>query len=321
MKPIYSFILIVLLIVGNVAARKVKRSHHRHHKRGFASNLYQFGIGLATELAGGVNIDSCLPQSWKNANPNEEKAATNNVANAEAVPVWKKILGWLGKAINVICVIKTVVEKIIEWFTSTAKRRLRRYMRLYLEGKTRSAFRFKKGWFSNIWEKIKSTVTTAASSVARGVVTAYKTVANGVKAAAVWVGKTAVEIANAVKDAITGVFGSIVSTFENIRAKVVAFFDSDLGRAIKTFVNCLKAIVTGAKNIAKLIEGYIAKIALLANFPHGWIVILVGLICAWEELAAAIGFLIKGFGESDPSKKWNNFGRFAGKLVYVIGTS
>jgi len=197
---------------------------------------------------------------------------------------------------------------------------MRRYIRLFLQGKTRKAFRM-RGWFSSAWDSIKSAASTAATAVAKGAAVAYNTVKNATVAAATYVGKAVTAITDAMKSVITDIIDKAVDAFEAMRLKITKFFGSPLMTAIITFVKCLKALKEAAGNIAKLIEGFTEKVTLVASFPLGWIKIIIGLICAWEDLKAAIDYLIKGWTEKTASVKWNYYGKFVGKLVYTIGTS
>jgi phage-related protein len=273
---------------------------------------------MATELVGGASIDTCLPASWKNASPSEEGDMDTNVATEQTT--WQKIGSYIGIAINVVCIAKDIVESIIDFFSKNAKRFMRRYIRLFLQGKIRRAFSM-RGWFSSAWDSIKSAASTAASAVAKGAAVAYNTVKNATVAAATYVGKAVTAITDQMKTVITGIIDSAVSAFETMRAKVTKFFSSPLMQAILTFVKCLKALKEAAGNVAKLITGFTEKAALVASFPLGWIKIIIGLICAWEDLKGAIDYLIKGWNEKTATIKWNYYGKFVGKLVYTIGTS
>jgi hypothetical protein len=283
-----------------------------------ATNLYQFALGLATELVGGATIDSCLPPAWKNANQPEEGDMDTNVAQQKTT--WEKIGSVIGTAINVVCAAKDIVMKVIEFFTSDAKRRIRRYIRLFLQGKITSTFKMRwsiGGFFKSAGNAIAGaaqTVTTKASQ-------AYQTVKKGAAVASEWVGKEVGKVADAIKDALSAIFEKVINFFNEMKVKVVAFFNSPLMKNIMAFIKCVKALKEAAGNIATLIQGFVDKAADIANFPLGWIKIIVGLICAWEDLRDAINYLTSGFNEKDPLKKWNFYGKFTGKLVYVIGTS
>jgi len=273
---------------------------------------------MATELVGGASIDNCLPSTWKNAAKSEEDDMDKNVATEQST--WQKIGSYIGIAINAVCIAADVVGSIIDYFTKNAKRFMRRYIRLFLQGKIRRSFRM-RGWFSSAWESIKSVASTAASAVATGVTKAYVTVKNATVAAATYVGKAVTVITDAIKSAITDIIDKAVDAFETMRAKIKAFFSSPLMQAIITFVKCVKALKEAAGNVAKLIEGFTEKAALITAFPAGWIKIILGLICAWEDLKAAVDFLVAGWKETDALKKWNNYGRFVGKLIFTIGTA
>jgi phage-related protein len=273
---------------------------------------------MATELVGGASIDTCLPTSWKNASQPEEDDMDKNVAQEQST--WSKIGEAIGIAINVVCIAADVVKSIIEYFTKNAKRFMRRYIRLFLQGKIRRSFRM-RGWFSSAWDSIKSVASTAASAVATGVSKAYSTVKDAAVATASYVGKVVTVITDEIKSAITGIIDKAVDIFETIRAKIKAFFSSPLMQAILTFVKCVKALKEAAGNIVKLIEGFTEKAALITAFPAGWIKIILGLICAWQDLKDAVGYLVSGWKETNKDKKWNNYGRFVGKLIYTIGSA
>ncbi len=317
MKFYLAFLFIFAIIFSNFAdARRVRRHRYRHRHRGFATNLYQFALGMVTEATGGVDLDKCLPAEWKNANNSEEGQFENNVGSN--APIWQKILGYLGKAIDVMCVVKTVVESLIDFITGEEKKFMRRWIRLYLQGK-RVSYLSRRGWFSSAVSWVGDKVTAGAKAVASGVTAVYKTVKNAVTGAADWIGKKVGQISDAIKNVITGAVEKIYDAFNSIRAKITAFVKSDLFQKIKTFVICLKTLYQAVKGIIELVKGITEKAAQIANFPAGWVGIVIGLICAWKDFAQVIKYIVEGIGASG-TKRWNYFGKALGKLGFTLAT-
>jgi len=103
-----------------------------------------------------------------------------------------------------------------------------------------------------------------------------------------------------------------------MRAKVTAFFNSPLIQNVIQLFTCLKALRGAAANFISLAEAFAQKVVDIANFPAGWIKIIIGLICNWSNFKAAVDYLVRGIQASDAAVKWNLFGRFAGKLIDTI---
>ncbi len=314
MKSYLIILLIFVITFTNIAdARRVKRYNRR--RGALATNLYQFAKGFVEEILGGVSFDSCLPDTWKSANGSEEGQFENNVSSYTTT--WQKILGYLGKAIDVFCIVKDVVEKLQNWLINQEKKFIRRWVRLYLQGRRVSLRR--RGWFSDAWTFVKDKVQDGAQAVAKGVSTVYKTVKKEVTDATDWVGQEIGKISDAVKKAITDTIENIYDTFKTVKEKLAAFVKSDLFQKIKRFVDCLYNLYKAVNNAIQLYKGITEKAAAIAAFPVGLVPIIIGLICAWKDFAQIIKYIIEGVNNTG-TKRWNYFGKALGKLGYTLGT-
>jgi len=305
MKFYLALLFIFAILVAGAESRRV-RHHSRHHSRhrhrgGFTTNLYQLALGMATELMGGINIDACLPAAWKNAGQDQENDANTTVASDQTT--WQKILGYLGTAVDIVCAVKDYVGKAIAFITGNIRRLMRRYIRLFLQGKVRRTF--SQWWGSDLWDS----ATSAVSAVWSGVKTAYG-----------WVTDKLAGLANAIIDAITGAVVNIYKAFEAVKAKFLQFWNSPLMVAIRQFIDCVSGLKEAIQNVKDLIKGFKDKAVLVTQGVSGWVQIIVGLICAWKDLKTAVTYLINGIQATGP-RRWNWLGKFVGKLVYTIATS
>ncbi len=57
-----TFILIIVLLFSSFESNKIRR------RRNVGKYLYQFALGLVTELTGNATFHKCLPPEWRNAN-------------------------------------------------------------------------------------------------------------------------------------------------------------------------------------------------------------------------------------------------------------
>lgn len=134
--------------------------------------FYQFSLGSIVVLSGKKEfIEQCLSQL-----PGWEAAGTADATDAKSVgkgmapsdqALWKQILGYLGVAINVVCLAK---DNIIKLFTENRRRLMRRNRRLFLQGKRMKRFNWS---LSGAWNSFKSTaakVYDKAVKVVKGTV-------------------------------------------------------------------------------------------------------------------------------------------------------
>jgi len=301
--------LIALIFLSSaVDSRRIRR--HRMKTRG---GLWQFGLGLITELAGGVQIDTCLPDTWKNATPSDEKEDEKELDGdvVKQSSVWENIKKILNYTVDVICAVKDLKNKILSWVGEQFGIKLRRYIRRFIEGKTTKLFRMR--WSFTSWISSAATaIKDAATSVANGVVKVATTTINAV-------GKAIDKVEGAIKSALTSIFEPIINFFQGIKEKFTNFFKSGIMKKVKDVLVCLKNLGNAAYLIVKTAANIVQIITrLAAGDPIAWVQVIFGLICAWEDLAKAIEYLINGIKETG-DKRWNFLGKFAGKLVYTLG--
>jgi hypothetical protein len=319
--------LIVIVLLSFSSSRRIRshrsshsRSHslHRLHSKDFTSSLYQFGLGLISEISGkSESIDRCLPDEWKTAAKAIESSSSmeTEMANKDTSSVWSTIASAIGAAVDVLCLGKDIIKSIIDFFTKTAKKR----MRLFYQRHGRKMRRFStRGWFDSIWDSISSVVTTAATAVKNGVVAAAEVVVDAATKVSDFAGMAVDFISDAIKGIINSIVDKVVSLFNGIKEKINKFFDSPLIRQIKTFFQCLATGVAALNTISSVLTSFVAKVGLILIFPTGFIQVVIAFICGWEHVKAGFKYLTDGMNESDSNKKWALYGRFVARLVLVI---
>jgi len=306
-------LLILLICLSAITSRRV---HHRarHHHRQSKNGAYQFFLGFIQALSGAENlIDSCtkLVPGWESATDDEEKSGDstdNQVASQQST--FQLILPYLTKAIDAVCNFK---EKIITYLTG----KFRRYIRLFLQGKTRKRFRL--AWFlSGMWDSIVS----VASDIGEAVVSGAKAVGNTIIKAGEWVGKKVEDLYNFVKEQIGSALQPVFDLFDQLKPKIIAWLQkSPLLAKLIAIGQCLyeNDAVKGIKGIYNTLKAMVEIIPKLAT-PAGWVELIVNLVCSWENLKNGIQALIAGIAEKDKLIKYNFYGKFTGFLFRAIAS-
>ncbi len=322
MKYTIFLILLTLSTLSFIAPHRLRhkyRNKARFHLKTVAvadNILYQFLLGCVAELSGQpAFIDECSKQvpGWESAGVTEDKdvaakkaESTDEVLKSE-VPTWKKILGYLGTAINIVCTLKS---KIIDFLT----KKRRRWNRLFAQGQAKTKrFKFDFGKFIS---GAKQAFEDVGNAISKGAQKVKSAVVEGVD----WAKKKASEISDFLKQKIQEKVKPVLELYEDIKAKFTNWL-SKHPIMEKTF-NFLKCIITnkGAQGIKAMVDAVKSLIALIPKLgsPAGWITLIVNLVCGWEDLRDGIQFLLSGMKETDRKKKYNFYGKFTGKLIKAI---
>lgn len=322
MKFSYISVLLILLVASSIVEARRVRSHHKslyknlrknhyhrnHHRDAveIATNLGQFGLGLATEIAGGVAIDSCLPEAWRNATPNQSEidAVENNVVSEKTT--WENFKNILGHTVDAICFFKELKTEAFKWIASKLGVTLRRHIRRLIQGKTRKRYR---------WEFDEHFFATTASKISA----AAHSIKNGTVNVVNYVGKKIDEIELGIKTTLRDIFQPATTLLQGMKQKLHDFFGSSLMTNIVAFITCIKNLGNAVYLVAKTFTSITTTIASLASgSPIAWVEVIVGLICAYDDIKIAAGYLTGAFSETG-AKRWNLIGRFVGKLIYILG--
>jgi hypothetical protein len=296
MKFISIFLICLIALLSVTAAHRVRR-HHSHPKRS-----HHIGYSLAGNPDG---LENCLPASWKAAAPAEEQKADGDIADNGGI--LSKMLTVLKVGISLACKVKDSIIKFLVGKLGRNKNRRRFFMMM----RTHKGKRRMKRW-------LISSITSAYNAVASAASSAY----NGVKDGLTYVAGKVVEAgAYVVKGLLAGaaaIFNGVVSLIREIKAKIQAFFASDLYKNIVWFINCVKLLKAAAIAVKDNIIGFIDAIKTLMTGWAGVIEVLVNAICNWESFKSAIDYMIAGIKNQGPAR-WNQFGRFLGQLIVAIG--
>lgn len=316
MKYTFLILLISLLCLSSVFNHRIRKNslRHRHRYQGPTNNiLYQFLLGMIAEFSGEAGwIDNCSKQvpGWEsagdseNGNADKKKDGSMEKDLAGNQSTFKKILGYLGTAINVVC---TVKDKIISFFTKSR----RRYSRLFTEGKLRTRWPF---------EDFFSKVGNAFADAGNAIVSGAKKVKNAVVDGVDWAKKKASEIAEFIKNKCKEIFQPVLDLWDDIKKKFTEWLSKHpMMEKVFNFLNCFitNKGLQGMKGLYDSIKNLLALIPILGT-PAGWVTLVVNLICGWEDLKAGIEFCAQGIKESDRPKKYNYFGKFFGRIVKAI---
>lgn len=220
---------------------------------------------------------------------------------------WSSILEKLGKFIDYCCQIKDVVSQMIEYFTKNGGKRYRRRYRLFYQGKRKNLMAVK--WsFSGFLDKAKDAIKSGAEAIKKGAITIKNKVAEAAQDTYEYIKKT-----------ITDKIAKIVEIFEAFKAKVIAFYKSPLVQKLIQWYNCIQTFKALAAGIKSIITSWITLVGELST-PAGWVKLVIKLICAWEDLGKAIGYLKEGLDKKNSAPvRWQKYGQFLGKLVHTIG--
>ncbi len=305
-------VLTLIAVLSSFTALKISsRNRIRNRSAAPADNIiYQFTLGFLAALSGQPKfIDECSQQvpGWEAAAPEEESNNnTERELGGETSSTLQKVLGYLGVAIDAICNFK---DKIIAFLT----KRYRRYMRLFMQGKTTKRFKWS---LSGMWDTIKGTVTDIGNAVVKGA----KAVGTTVIKAGQWVGKKVDDLYTFVKEEINKILEPIYKEFEKIKVKFLAWLERNpMMKKLFLFAKCFitNGGVKGIKTLYNAVKSIVELIPKLGT-PAGWIELLVNLVCGWESLKDGIGFLTQGLNQADKKKKYNLYGRFLGKIFEAI---
>jgi len=114
-------------------------------------------------------------------------------------------------------------------------------------------------------------------------------------------------------------FDDIVNYCKDLFQKFKDFLNSPLVKKAIEFVKCLQAAKTAVVGFINTIKGFITNVTNLVSGLSGFIEVTVDLICKWKDFRDAINYLSTGLKATDNLEKWNNYGKFLGKIIHTIG--
>jgi hypothetical protein len=264
--------------------------------------LWQFGLGLITELAGGAKIDKCLPVAWKNSTPAEDEKEEKGMGEvAKERTVWETIKKVLLTTVDIACLIKDFKTSLVKYASKLFKVRRR-----FIEG-TSEKWSF-KGFFTEGAAKMKD----IASKVANGTIKVSKDILKTV-------GETKEKIEAALKEALSKVFEPVIENFQKIKDKFLGLFKSETIKKIKVVLECLINLGKAAYNLYMLATNISQIVGRLSvGEPVAIVSVIIGLICSYKAFIIMINYLLGAYNETG-DKRWNYLGKFFGKLLNTIG--
>jgi hypothetical protein len=259
---------------------------------------YNLFIGILWGVSGKAEKDfekviSCLPKEWQAVDP---KPVAEEGAKSEPKSTWTKVLDGVEKVIGFVCNWK---EKIKDLFGKRIRRQQRRnrYRMLVQTHSSRMArYRRALGWWDDV---------TSFAKKALGAVTDW--------AKAKW---------DDIKSFGNDFIKNIALFWDQLKAKISAFLNSDFVKLIKKIYECVMAAKDIIKAVVDVIKATIERVGQIASVFAGNLPalakIFVDLICNFKDFREAINNLIDGIEEKDTNKKYGLFGRFIGILAKAI---
>jgi hypothetical protein len=295
-------LLVIYLAISQISLNvcsSVSRAHHRFSRthsrtlvRDGGNKWYSFYFGILFGVSGKQDKDFeriryCLPYQFQ---PPDHKPVDGENLQTEPKPFWSLMLDGVQYILEFVCHWK---NDIVKMFTSRFRRQQRRkkYRMLVQTYSSRMArYRRALGW----WDDIKN-----AAKKALGAVTDW--------AKAKWE-----DLKNFGNDFIK----NIALFWDNLKAKVVAFLNSDFVKFIKKFYECVMAAKGIVEAIVKVIKATVERVTQIATIAAGNLPelakLFVDLICNFKDFREAINNLIDGIEEKETNKKYGLYGRFFG---------
>jgi hypothetical protein len=311
-------VIILAVLSNNIYTRKTtSRSRSQiNPPKGIDSldNLvYQFLSGALAEVGGAYSlIDGCPELFADHVNKvsgAEIKKSTMEKISNNLNKKFDKVLTYLGPVLNVVCTLK---RNYIFYFRKKAVPV--KPKRLFIN-KEKTATRFDWNFETYLKDnelKIKSKASEIASSGKKF------EIVDGVDVTK----KKAGEMNQYLRDKITGALQPIIDLLEDIRKPLLRLFTKKpIFVALLKFSNCFvkNPKIKDDKKLLNILTGYNHNIAKLES-DEGWVRFTIHLICGWKVFRDAINFLKLGIAEAEAQKpkKYNFFGRFAGKMMRTL---
>jgi methyl-accepting chemotaxis protein len=253
---------------------------------------YNLFIGILWGISGKSEKDfektmSCLPTEWQAADP---KPVAEESKKSEPKSTWTKILDGVQEVIGFVCNWKKNIKDLFGKRIRRQQRRNKYRMLVQTHSSRMARYRRALGW----WDDIKN-----AAKNALGAVTDW--------AKAKWE-----DLKNFGNDFIK----NIALFWDNLKAKVVAFLNSDFVKFIKKFYECVMAAKGIVEAIVKVIKATVERVTQIATIAAGNLPelakLFVDLICNFKDFREAINNLIDGIEEKETNKKYGLYGRFFG---------
>jgi len=239
------------------------------------------------------------------AKEEKEKSAENDLKEPQTK--LQLVLGYVGKGIDFICGFK---DDIKTWIVS----KVRRYIRLFLQGKIRARrFMWKA---ADLWTSVQTKAKEFGQKVLDGAANVGSTIIGTIN----YICKTIDDVQAFLKEQIEKTLQPIYDLFEEIKAKFIAFLNAN--PVIKILYELLTCLYENKDAIAT--EGFISPLkgfqnrVKSLNTKEGWVSLVVDAICSWSDLADAITFLKDGIAATNADIKYNLYGKFLGKFVNTL---
>jgi len=301
---------------------KVRRRHHSSAmaKGWKESGLFNFAKGFFVTLARNY-VEVILQCIGLNAAavkfPAIDPDDNNLVEKEEAgdTATWKTILGYLGKAIDVVCIFK---DKVQEYFGIVRRRWLRKQRKLFAQGKRMMRAKW-WDWVETGWAAVKAKFSASYSAFQAKAASLAKDIVGGLD----WAKAKADDVINWVGVKIKEVFAKIVKAFSAIKDRFVTYFKNNKFDALKSFLSCFNTIALSddglgkSYNPLKVFTDFWATLAGLGT-PVGWAKLLVNLICNWSNLKDGIENIVKSYQEKVKAAKWQYAGVASAKFMISI---
>jgi phage-related protein len=239
-----------------------------------------------------AKINACLPKEWGMA---DNTQAAEDKAAAEPKSTWTTILDGVEKVISFVCNFKDNIKSL---FARRVRRQMRRNKyRMFVQ--TKMARYRKSMWF---WDGIVKAVSDTFGAVVD------------------WAKKKWDEVKKFASEVVT----NLKMFWENLKAKVKAFLNSDFVKFVKQVYDCASKLKDVATAFIAVIKGAVERVGQIATIAAGNIPalakLLIDLICNFSDFRAAFNYLADAVNDKNVLTRYSGYGKFFGKLLKALTT-
>lgn len=148
---------------------------------------------------------------------------------------------------------------------------------------------------------------SAANATGNALMSGAKGLFNGVK-----------KIGGALLNGAASIFNGVIASIKSIYAYFTNFFKSPFYAEIRGLMLCTVKFVVNERNTTDAVKKMVANIEVMIKNWAGFITVIIGVICNWEQFKKSIHFLETATASADGVAKWQGFGRFVGEFLFTV---
>ena len=331
----YLTLFIAFTIILITPSSKIKS----FSKKEFAqkTKMHEFAVGVRQEVGPGGKYQECFNSrvEWMTNEKSKKLEVFFNKYIISQQKTLELILSDLKKPINRVCLNKKLISELVNIYNAEnpPKRQTNNSPipqpvvpgtpvapAQGLPVKPINALKRNiPGWdVEKAIPKLSNSIDKTSESIKQGKVTPYPTLKNLSVAMASLNGKPVKIIAQKIRNGFISPVKTLIPNFVLIRNHLKQFLKSQFMKSINEFLKCIqeKAAKSNPRH-SKTVELYLEKMPSFLR-EGGYIKLVIGLICAWEDLRISIGNILEGISTKDKLHRWNLYGKAIGKIIYNI---